>query len=475
MNDGDLRPADLNAPGTSPPPSPRRPKTPWIVAGLVLLLGLAAIGFLSRRAIAPPTPRPHLTPLAPVDPAARAAAETARDAWIALQRELRPGRADLWAGEEHTRLESLVGQAERDMAARRFSEAGSGYRQAARLAERLINRGPRDAPGPLMASAMNLYADGDGDGAVERLRAILFLVPGQSEAMDLLPRDQRAEQTHADLVRAREALAQGVPEVAHLHIERAHAADPRFPGVSETRETIRGRLAAEEAAARFSLAENALDAGELDLAAEHLAQGLLLRPEDSRGLGLQARLQTKTIRLQTRRLQSEAEAAERGENWEQAHRAWLEIQSLAPDTPGVDEALARTREFQLLRERVNRAMGSLNSTLAADTVADLQTLDLESFPPGLARGVRNLIDTWTLHHTPVDVRFTSDGETSVTILRVARLGTFVETSRTLKPGSYTAVGERLGHRDVRVHFTVPAGGEPPAVDVRASEGIGTGR
>lgn len=471
MSEGELRPADLDAPGTPPPPKPRGPKIPWIVAAAVLLLGLALIGFLGRRPFDPPAPRPAPTPLAPADPDARAAAEAAREAWLRLQRDLRPARADLWAPEEHAALQSAREQAERSMAARRFAGAKAEYRELVRLAEPLLDRGPRDAPEPLMKAAVEHYAEGNADAAVERLRALLFLVPGHPDATDLLPRARRAEQTLADLSRARAALHAGEPDLAHVHVERAHAADPRFPGLAETRQTIRQQLAGQEAAARFNRAASALENGDPDLAAENVAQGLALRPDHPRGLELQSRVQDIQTHRRVDQLRREAETAERGEDWERAHRRWLEIQSLAPDTDGLDPALERTREHRLLRERLTRALGALNSTFAEETVAALRNRDLDDLPSGLSADARKLVDTWTLHHTPVTVRLTSDGETRVTLLRVGRLGTFVETTRDLKPGTYTAVGERLGHRDVRVTFTVPPGGDLPPVDIRATEGI----
>ena len=52
----------------------------------------------------------------------------------------------------------------------------------------------------------------------------------------------------------------------------------------------------------------------------------------------------------------------------------------------------------------------------------------------------------------------SDSLTEVTLFRVAKLGTFEQTSVQLKPGHYIAAGSRNGYRDVRVEFTIT--GEP---------------
>ena len=55
----------------------------------------------------------------------------------------------------------------------------------------------------------------------------------------------------------------------------------------------------------------------------------------------------------------------------------------------------------------------------------------------------------------------SDNETEVIVYKVARLGRFEQRQLTLRPGTYTAVGTRLGYRDVRreivvLHDAIPA-------------------
>lgn len=65
----------------------------------------------------------------------------------------------------------------------------------------------------------------------------------------------------------------------------------------------------------------------------------------------------------------------------------------------------------------------------------------------------------------------SDQQTEVTVYKVARLGQFDQRELELRPGSYTAVGSRMGYRDVRVEFSVAAEGAPPAVTVVCTERI----
>jgi tetratricopeptide (TPR) repeat protein len=72
---------------------------------------------------------------------------------------------------------------------------------------------------------------------------------------------------------------------------------------------------------------------------------------------------------------------------------------------------------------------------------------------------------------PITVTLNSDGVTDVTIFRITELGTFVTQTMQLIPGAYTAVGVRVGYRDVRQEFVVPFSGEEPIVTVICNEPV----
>ena len=69
------------------------------------------------------------------------------------------------------------------------------------------------------------------------------------------------------------------------------------------------------------------------------------------------------------------------------------------------------------------------------------------------------------------VTLRSDGQTSVVVYKVARLGQFEEQRLSLRPGTYTAVGTRRGFRDVREEFTVTPGGLAAPVVIACRDAI----
>ena len=70
---------------------------------------------------------------------------------------------------------------------------------------------------------------------------------------------------------------------------------------------------------------------------------------------------------------------------------------------------------------------------------------------------------------PIQIQFTSDNLTDVSILRVTNLGLFEQTSMALKPGRYVALGRRIGYRETRTEFVVGFGQTPEKVSVRCTE------
>ena len=81
--------------------------------------------------------------------------------------------------------------------------------------------------------------------------------------------------------------------------------------------------------------------------------------------------------------------------------------------------------------------------------------------PILDQQIRDLTVLLQQANTPVTVTLRSDSETEVIVYKVARLGRFEQRQLTLRPGTYTAVGTRVGYRDVRqdivvLHDAVPA-------------------
>jgi hypothetical protein len=107
-----------------------------------------------------------------------------------------------------------------------------------------------------------------------------------------------------------------------------------------------------------------------------------------------------------------------------------------------------------------------------------QTLDIyytgqaiENPGPRLSDQVQKLQVLLETSQVPLDIQMVSDNLTDVTILRIGNLGLFEQTTVSLKPGRYVAVGKRIGYREVREEFVVGFSQTPDSVLVQCVERV----
>jgi len=425
--DGDiLQPSDLR-PAAPPSPPPRRRGIPplWLGGFLLLLAGLTAIFFLRGRLPAAPPPRPEPTPVPATptpDPTARLEAETALNELIAELRALRPNSPELWAPGAWRKI--LDGQQEGNtaLAERRFGPALQAYREALANA-RLLAADAVNAPDRLWTLAQSAYADGRAAEAAEALETLLFLRPGDSRAAALLPRARVADQSHAALTDARQALAVSDAPGAWLAMQTLEKLDADFPGAAETRAEIRA----------------ALDA-------------------DSGHRALQAERRAEQIRL--------AEELETAGDWASATEAWQRVPDALPAGK-----LEQLRDWGGVDEQIRRAEAQARSPQADQLERELTEIRLAGFPPVLATRARHFLALRKQLRQPVILRMVSDGETSVRIHRVRDFPPFGEERIALPPGDYTVIGSRMGYRDVRTTLTLEPGSPEVTLDIRATESL----
>lgn len=220
----------------------------------------------------------------------------------------------------------------------------------------------------------------------------------------------------------------------------------------------------------------ALDAGQFGAARRAFNEARALKPASAEPRdGLLQVEQAGRLRS-IRTLQSDAETAEREENWPAAVRLYTEMLKQ-------DDKLALARDGL----RNARARVALDETLARylddpDVLTNPQELKaasgvltrmsaIEPRGPRLAEQRDALTAALKRAATPVKVELVSDELTDVAVYKVGKLGQFDRTTLVLRPGLYTAVGTRVGFRDVRLEFRVAPEDPPGPVIVRCEEPI----
>ncbi|MEM1152787.1 MAG: hypothetical protein AAGI44_01510 [Pseudomonadota bacterium] len=138
--------------------------------------------------------------------------------------------------------------------------------------------------------------------------------------------------------------------------------------------------------------------------------------------------------------------------------------------------MERSRDRARLDKQFSAAIGDpsrLSDQAVANATEQMLKLARSITPKGpvLIQQIDELESLLQQANTPINVTINSDMETDVIVYKVAKLGKFNQRQLELRPGSYTAVGSRLGYRDVRVDFEVQHGVDNLPVTIRCTETI----
>ena len=425
-----------------------------------------------------PVPPPAAAPAPPaagVDTEARRAAQDA----LARVQELRAGleaaAVTSWAAEPFT---TAVAEVERGAAAYRaqdYAAAQAAYAAAAdRLAELHAQIEPRAAR--LLETGEAALAAGDGAAAQRAFAQVLAMIPAQPRAQAGLVRVAALPQVRELTARGQRLLETGDAAGAGAAFRAALALDAADP---EARAGAT-RAAALGAQQRLSEALNTgfahLQAGRHAAAAEAFERALKIAPDSRAARDGLAEAHSRAQAARIQELLGAAREAAAAENWSRAADHHRELLALDANLVAARDGLAVAEQRAQIDARLQatlaepQRLGSAEVQRAAQTLLD-ETGALPGSGPRLHSQREALRQALATARIPVPVALRSDSATRVTVLRVGALGSFANHSLELPPGSYVALGERSGYRDVRVPFEVRAGSPPPPVEVICREAI----
>ena len=177
-----------------------------------------------------------------------------------------------------------------------------------------------------------------------------------------------------------------------------------------------------------------------------------------------------------RALERQAATLEGGEQWQDSAGTYKRILELDGNLSFAQEGLGRSDQMIALHQQLDDLMAdpdSLSVPRAMQSATQL-VVNITRMPdigPRLASRRDELSRLLKRAATPLTVQLVSDNLTNVSIYKVAKLGAFVARELALRPGTYVAVGSRLGYRDVRLEFRVAPEIDMQPVVVRCEERI----
>jgi hypothetical protein len=169
-------------------------------------------------------------------------------------------------------------------------------------------------------------------------------------------------------------------------------------------------------------------------------------------------------------------AFERRELWDDAMARYREALALDPTLSFAIEGLERAQYRADLLAKLDALIDSPRLLLSDEVSTDAgnvlaEALAVDDPGPIHSSKTEQLAALVELASTPIGVTLVSDNMTEVTVYRVDELGTFTSKELELKPGRYTAIGARLGFRDVRKQFTVLPGRDNAPIEIICVEPI----
>ena len=483
-----LKPIPFEVAAPPPQETPARPAIPWVLPalGLLLALALVVIFWLPDRVNdphpGPPVPAPESNPAAaegeqtpgttPRAPRGSDASPWSEAQLAKLRKEAQDVLAELleiqfeleergvaqWAPEPFAAAAAAAGAGDELYRQREYVEARDRYAEALAGLQRLMDSLPEVMAGQL-ARVREAIENLDREAADTALALASLVEPENAELAAVQRRAAGLEQLVPLLQQAAEAEQRGDLATAEQRLQEATALD----SAHESTAAEFARVAAAHLEQRFNDAMSdgysALDRERFDEARQAFRRAGSLREGSGEVTIALQEVETAATAHRLASLKRRGAALEGQEQWQQAVDAYEQAEKLDANVLFAREGLQRSRSRARLDQQFRKAIeqpGRLSDVAVAEATEQLlqQAEKITPRGPVLAAQIDRLRTLLQQANTKVTVTLRSDEQTEVIVYKVARLGRFQEKSLTLRPGTYTAVGTRIGYRDVRRSFTV---------------------
>jgi len=477
---GIAAPTELQPPGQAVDPANNAHRGPvwlWVMLGALLLTALAVVFAL------PSVLGPAQQVAAPTEPATpakdsgalRDQAQQALQNFLQLRARLELERAAVWGEPAWSESAGLASAGDRYFAQRQFAAAGRDYADALEQLRNLEANRSVMLTEALEKGAKALAAD-DVPGAIAGFEAALLIEPEQADALRGIAKARSRAAGIEQMNLGRAAEANGDLQAASDAYQRAVQLDPDYATARTAAQRVSAEISARDFTAAMTEALNALDAGQASEAGKALERAERLQPGDPAVQDARQRLQGMRAQAGLNRLRRQAAARVKAEDWSGAIAAYRKALGIDSSAAFARTGLRRAEERVKMHQQFDHYLDKPARLYSAAPLANAEQLiaAVSAAPrgePQLAKKIARLKQLVAGARTPVSVVLSSDGETSVVIYRVARLGTFERHQLDLRPGDYTVVGSRAGYRDVRRVIRVRPGEPLSPVSVRCEEAI----
>ena len=384
---------------------------------------------------------------------------------IMLRDGLTSQSIEQWADFEFRSALSLISMGDEQYGYGNYSDSMASFNQALEQLKALQILGEEKYQQALITGASAIENAAIGDPAIASAAAALAMAidPRDSRSIALNQRATALPQLIEALQNAEQQLTIKQLENASSYYQQAVAIDGKHKKAADGLAATQRAITEQRFRRAMSRGFAALEQNLFPQATDAFNQAGKIYPGRQAVVQALSQVETQQSQLLVSQQMQRAADLEQQEQWQQALSIY---QSLLQTDPSLTQAKVKTIPVAV--------RATLHSQLQAALADPLKLSNTNAYQKGQrllkdARGIANPgpvlsqqianLDKYLRQSTiPVPVVLRSDSLTEVTLFRVAKLGTFEQTSVQLKPGRYIAAGSRNGYRDVRVEFTIT--GEP---------------
>lgn len=378
----------------------------------------------------------------------------------------------LWATDDYERLINTVSEGEQHYAEQRFRDARDEYKialsQVAELEEQMA-----PAFETYRERGRQLIAEKQYNDAIESLEIARIIEPDDTNIAIAINTAQNGAAVDRLITKASFAIGEEQPSDALSHLKSAQALDP-------VRADIRRLISDAQALSKQLAFKSNIQAGYSALESRAFVEAISLfkkaisiEPGSAEADDALRLAEKRKLDDDLNQAEQHANTAMNVENWQEAIQAFEEALTLQPGVAFAKTGLANAMFFSEKQNQMN-ALLARPARLADDAVArhaasilsELQSVEL---PPKLAALGAELNQKLISFNKPVTVALTSDGRSTITLLRHESFSPFRKKTLQLKPGQYTVVARRSGYRDKRITFNVPVDGTGISLTIGVDE------
>jgi tetratricopeptide (TPR) repeat protein len=455
-------------------PQPNRQKL--IIGGLLALV--AAVVLLLPNLVTEPwivdpdNPEASAIPITSVSPSTAAEKTQYRQNSQKLLAEiimLRDGLTsqsiEQWADFEYRSALSLITAGDEQYGYGNYSESMASFNQALEQLKTLQILGQEKYQQVLITGISAIENAAIGDPAIASAAATLAMAidASDSRSIALNQRATALPQLIEALQNAEQQLAIKQLEKASSYYQQAVAIDGKHKKAADGLVATQRAITEQSFRRAMTRGFTALEQNRFPQATDAFNQAGNIYPGRQAVIQALSQVETQQSQLLVSQQMQQAGDLERQEQWQQALGIY---QSLLQTDPSLTQAKVKTIPVTVRATLHNQLQAALADPLKLSNANAYQkgrrllkdARGIANPGPVLSQQVADLDRYLSQSTIPVPVVLLSDSLTEVTLFRVAKLGTFEQTSVQLKPGHYIAAGSRNGYRDVRVEFTIT--GEP---------------